>query len=273
MKSPHPGMKVILIAEPGRGKTHAISTLVEAGLHPLCIFTENKFDMLERIPADKLSWVYVNPTRGSLEDVRKQIKQVGTQTLSGLAKYYDPDRFVESPLDRIMEMMMNFKCERSGKEYGNISTWGTNKCFVLDGLSGLAEASWQNVAGGRMALDKPDYQLAQKQIQLLINQLCFTFRCHVVITAHAEMELDPIHGGHRLYPSVPGKALAPTLGKYFTDVVLAKRVGTKFLWDTADPSAALVGRNLPTGADLPPSFAPMVKAWQAKGGIIETETK
>jgi hypothetical protein len=268
-KSPLPGIKTLLIGDSGTGKTYCLRTLIDAGLHPLCIFTENSFDVLGDVPSDKLSWVYIPPTRESLDDLRKQVKSIGTMSFEALTKQYDPSRFTESPLDKILAMMMEYKDERSGNRYGNISSWSTGICFVIDSLSGLSKASWQNVAGTRVALSPADYQLAQRQVENLVNQLTLTFRCHVVVTAHAEKELDPVNGGMKIYPSLPGKALAPVIGRYFTDVILTQRNGRQFTWNTIEPGAALKARNVGYAADLPPSFVPLIEQWKKRGGIIE----
>lgn len=271
-KSPLPGMKVLLIGESGTGKTYCLRTLIEAGLHPLCIFTENSFDVLNDLPKDKMSWVYIPPTRDTLEGLRKQVESIGTMTFQGLCKQYDTERFKHSPFDRVLAMMMGYEDERTGRKFGNISEWGTNICFVIDSLTGLSDASWQNVAGTRVALDKPDYMLAQIQVRNLVNQLCMTFRCHVVITAHAEMEVDPVNGGMKIYPSLPGKALAPIIGRFFTDAILTRRDAKGFRWDTAEPGAALKARNAAFNANLPPSFVPLIQSWKARGGIIEQQS-
>jgi hypothetical protein len=70
--------------------------------------------------------------------------------------------------------------------------------------------------------------------------------------------------------STIGKALAPTLPRYFTDNILTKRTGIKFEWDTADSQAVLKARNVAIGATLQPSFVQLIQAWQKRGGIIET---
>jgi len=269
-KSPLPGTKTLLMGAPGTGKTHVLRTLINAGLHPLCIFTENSFDVLGDVPADKLSWVYIPPTREGLADLRKQVADIGSKTYQALTNVYDADRGKDAPLDKVLQSMMEFKDARMGSNFGNISSWGTGIVFVIDSLSGLSKASWQNVAGTRVALSPADYGLAQKQIENLLTQICTNFRCHVVVTAHAEKEMDPVFGGTKIMPSLPGKALAPVVGRYFTDVILTKWNGKDYVWDTADPAAELKARNLPRKADQPASFVPLIEAWKKRGGIIET---
>jgi hypothetical protein len=190
----------------------------------------------------------------------------------GLTKAVDATRYsAGSPFDEILEGLFNYKCARTGQEFGNIASWGTDKVFVLDSASGLTLASWQNVAGTRMALSPPDYQLAQKQVANLIHQICMSYGCHFVMTAHPARETDPVNGGTRIYPDLPGKALGPNIGRYFTDVIFTDHNGPVFTWSTVSTQAALKTRNLGYKADLPPSFVPLVEAWKKRGGIISPE--
>lgn len=269
-KSALPGVKVMLLGDSGTGKTYSLRTLVDAGLTPLCVFTENGFDVLGDMPEGKIFWQYVPPMTDSLDSLKEMMTRIGTMTYQQLTTANDMKRFNDSPLMKILGAMQDFKDDRTGKSFGNIATWGTDKVFVIDSLSGLTQAARTNVAGNRPALSPPDYGLAQRQLEGLLNQLCVAFRCHFVLIAHAERELDPVMGGQKIMASTMGKALAPVLPRYFTDVILTKRTGPKFEWDTADSQAVLKARNLPISGSLPPSFAPLIEAWKKRGGVIET---
>jgi hypothetical protein len=268
--SPLPGTKVLLLGDSGTGKTYSLRTLVEAGLTPLCLFTENSFDVLGDTDKELLHWCYVPPMTESLDALREMSQRIGTMTYEQITKATDMKRFNDSPWMKMLGALMEFKCERTGKNFGNIASWGTDKVFVIDSLSGLTQASRQNVAGNRPALAPPDYGLAQRQIEGLINQVCTAFRCHFVLIAHAEREIDPVMGGQKIMASTIGKALAPTLPRYFTDSILTKRLGDKFLWDTADGQAVLKARNVPISSTLPPSFVPLIAAWKKRGGVVES---
>jgi hypothetical protein len=197
------------------------------------------------------------------------VTSISGATFAAITKAQDNTRFQGSPWMKMLRALMEFKDERTGKNFGNAGDWGTDKVLVIDSLSGLTQASRQNVAGNRPALSPSDYGLAQRQLEGLINQICTAFRCHFVLTAHAERELDPVLGGQKIMASTIGKALAPTLPRYFTDNVLTKRSGAKFEWDTADTQAVLKARNVPIGSNLPPTFVPLIGEWKKRGGIIE----
>ena len=54
----------------------------------------------------------------------------------------------------------------------------------------------------------------------------------------------------------------------FSDVVMAKRLGREFYWDTIDPLADLKTRNLPLADKISPDFAAIVAKWKSRGGVI-----
>lgn len=269
-KSPIPGVKVMLLGDSGSGKTTAVKTLVDAGLFPICVFTEPGFDVLGDVPADKLAWRYIPPYTDSMDSLIGMSERIGQMTFEAITKAYDNTRFNNSPWMQVLRAMQDYTDDRTGRKFGNIATWGTDKVFVIDSLSGLTAASRQNVAGNRPALAPPDYGLAQAQLERLINQICTAFRCHFVLIAHAERELDPVMGGQKIMASTIGQKLAPNLPRFFSDNILTKRAGTKFVWDTADSQAVLKARNIAIGGDLPPSFVPLIANWQKRGGIIES---
>lgn len=270
-KSPLPGIKVLLIGGSGTGKTYALRTLVEAGITPLCIFTENSFDVLGDVPPDKLHWRFIQPQKGGLATLMESAKRIAIMGPDQLQKASDLTRATNNSFLPILEAMANFKCDRTGKTFGNISTWGTDIAFVTDSLSGVAIAATKLAVGEKYALTQPEYQILMKTIENWVNQVCTGFHCHAVITAHAEREVDEVAGGVKIMASVPGRKLAPVLPRYFTDVILAKRIGTKFIWDTADPQADLKARNAPISPELLPSFKPLIEAWKSRGGIISPE--
>lgn len=266
--SPLPGIKVLLIGGSGSGKTFSLRTLVDAGITPMCVFTENSFDVLGDVPKDKLHWVYIPPSQGTVQTLMDAAKRTMTLTPAQVQATNDISRAQTNQYMPLLEALMNFKCQRTGESFGNVSTWGTDKCLVIDSLSGLTIAATKLAVGEKYAMTQPEYQIAMKTIENLINQICTGFHCHAVVTAHMERELDEVNGGIKIYASTIGRKLAPVLPRNFTDVLLAKRMGTKFLWDSADPQADLKSRNAPISAELPPSFVPLVTKWKSRGGLI-----
>jgi len=270
--SPLPGIKVLLIGGSGSGKTYSIRTLIEAGITPMCIFTENSFDVLGDTPKEKLHWMYVPPSHDNVQSLLDVAGRISMMNADQLQKTHDMTRAQNNQYMPFLRALMQYKCARTGQDFGNVSSWGTDKCLVIDSLSGLTIAATKLAVGEKYAMTQPEFQIAMKTIENLINQICTGFHCHSIVTAHMERELDEVNGGVKIYASTLGRKLAPVLPRYFTDVILAKRVGTKFLWDTADTQADLKARNAPIAAELPPSFSPLVTRWKARGGVISSST-
>jgi len=268
--SPLPGIKVMLIGGSGSGKTYAIRTLIDAGITPMCIFTENSFDVLNDTQPSQLHWMYIPPSHDNVQTLLDVAKRVSMLNADQLQKTHDMSRAQTNQYIPLLDAMMNFKCARTGETFGNVSTWGTDRCLVIDSLSGLTIAATKLAVGEKYAMTQPEFQIAMKVIENLINQICTGFHCHSVVTAHMEREVDEVNGGVKIYASTLGRKLAPLLPRYFTDVILAKRLGTKFIWDSADPQADLKSRNAPIAPELPPSFAPLIAKWKSRGGLISS---
>lgn len=264
-----PGIKALVIGGAGSGKTYSLRTWIEAGITPFCLFTENSFDVLGDIPKEKLHWTYINPTQTGVKALLDAAQKVSTMNADMIQKTHDMSRAAANKFIPMLNAIANFKCDRTGETFGDVTTWGTDRVFVLDSLSGMTLAATKLAVGEKYAMTQPEFQIAMKTIENLIIQICTGFHCHAVVTAHPEREVDEVNGGVRVYPSTLGRKLAPVLNRYFTDVYMAKRTGTKFVWDTADGQADLKARNMPIGSELPPSYFPLVQAWQKRGGIIE----
>lgn len=258
------GIKVLLQGGSGVGKTYSIRTLIDAGVTPFCLFTENSFEVLEDIPPEKLHWAYVPPSQGGLDTLLEAAQRITTMGPDQLQKLNDTRRSTTNTWMRMLLLLQNFECGRTGEKFGNISTWDTSRALVIDSLSGLTIAAVKAAVGEKYAMTQPEYQIAMKTIENLVNFLCTGISCHFVLTAHVERELDEVLGGTRLYPSTLGRKLSPLLPRFFSDVIMAKRQGTKFFWDTADPTADLKARNAGISADLRPSFVPLIQAWRTR---------
>lgn len=270
IQSPLQGVKVMLLGESGVGKTYIQKTWLEVpGTTLFVLATEPGFDVLGDLPSNRVKWSFVKPTYGNLDTLLKGAQDVATLTYEGVTKKQDMDRLNKNAFMPILKRIMNFTDDRTGESFGNVGTWGTDRVLILDSFTGLCEAAVTMVVGTRPALAPPDYQVAQRFVYNLIQQICYDFRCHVVVICHAEREVDEVLGGSKVMAQAIGKKLAPQLPKLFTDVVFAKRQGTKYFWDTADPQAALKTRNLAVSSEIIPGFPQIINSWKKRGGIIE----
>lgn len=267
-KSPLPGPKILLLGPSGTGKTFSLRTLIDTGITPMCIFAEQGFEVLGDIPSDKLHWHYISSVTDSLESLTKKVTDISMLDQSSLAKMRDPNRHKDNKMLEFVKSLNDFSCDRTGDSFGPVAKWGTNRALVMDSLTGLSDMAWHMILGARPLKDKPDYGLVQDLLESQIKWLC-NLRCMFILIAHAERETDEVRGGSKLMSSAPGKKLAPILPRHFSDVILTKRQGAKFLWDTVDPEADLKARNLPLAGDLAPSFSNVIETWKKHGGLIE----
>lgn len=267
--SPLDGLKILLMGDSGTGKTAAIHTLKKAGIFPFICFTEPGVDTLMdwAKPCEDFHWMYVPPSNAPLLVQLARAKQINQLSWGALKKIDDPNKNKYSQFLTLIEAHNNFICRGCGKEFGDVMTWNTDRAIIDDSLSGISTMSMQLTVGGKASPHEGEWGTAMSNIEMYVNSLTNGTHCHYILMAHLAREIDEVVGSN-IYASTLGKKLAPKLPYNFTDVVNAKRVGTTFTWSTTEPDMALKARNLVWGRDIDPSFEPLIKKWQDKGGII-----
>lgn len=269
-KSPVPGVNVLLEGASGTGKTHSIRTLIDAGITPFVLSTEPGIAMtLGDIPADKLHWHYIKPAAPSWEDLLGNAQKINTMSFETLTKLKDIDKQKYGQFLDLVSSCANFVCDRDGKSYGSVDSWGTDRCLVVDSLSGVNIMAMDLVAGAKPVKAPGDWGVAMDNLERLINRWTCGVDCHFVLISHMEREKDEVTGGITLTVSTLGQKLAPKIPRFFDDVIQAKHTSNEgWTWSTISPMTDLKSRNLPLSEKLQPNFVPLIKSWQAKGGII-----
>jgi hypothetical protein len=259
----------MLLGASGSGKTFSLKTLIAKGITPFCIFTEPGFEVLGDIPADKLHWHYVKPASQDWASMIGMAHNVNILSYEALTKVEDSQRRQYNQFEDLLTALNNFRCDRTGESYGDCCTWGTDRAIIVDGLTGVGIMAMALKTGGRVTRSQPDWGVAMQLVENLTSKLCTDTRCHFVLIAHTERETDEVMGGSKIMAATLGKKLAPKLPRFFSDVVLADKAGTKFTWSTAAVGAELKARNLPVAEGLTPDFGPIIENWKKQGGIIE----
>lgn len=277
-----PGAKVMLLGETGAGKTHAIATLVAAGLKPFILFTEPGMATMAKamhdlgLDEDSVHWKYISQASQDWNVMLDMSKKIGTFSYEALAKMTDPNRNKFGQWFNLLSSCANFVCDRTGESFGNVSDWNTDRVLVIDSLSGLNQMSMDLVVGAKPTKAQPDWMVAMDNLERFINKITTDLRCHVVLTGHIEPEKNEVTGGIQLMVSTLGRRLAPKLPRNFDDVIHCVREGTDFHWSTTTHNMALKGRYAPVAAKLPASFVPLIESWKKYGGSIlptQEETK
>lgn len=268
-KSRIPGANVLLMGGAGTGKTHSIRTLIEAGITPFCIFTEPGMETLSDLPGHPYHYHYIPPVASNwsaLSDIAKKVNSLGYDSL---VKMTDTNRGKYNQFIEVIETCNNFVCDECGEAFGDVNTWNTSRALVLDSLTGFNKMAMQLVVGGKVAKTQSDWGIAQDMIRKLLDNWTTASRCWFVLIAHQAKERDEVTGGMKVMINTLGRALAPEVPNFFSDVIEAIRIGEKFTWDTAGANVDTKARNVPISSNLPPSFVPLVARWKEKGGVIE----
>lgn len=274
-----PGVNVMLMGPSGTGKTHAIGTLVDAGLDVFYFAYEAGSETLVGYFTDRglpvppnLHICTVRAPTASFLEMADAVRYVNTLSFEGLIKQVDPSK---SKYNQLEQFLRNFNdvTDDNGKKWGDVQSWDSSRALVIDGLTGLCDSAMKACIGGKFARDQKDWGLAQNIVEGILRKITSESKYHFVLISHVERETDPNGGGLKLMASALGRALAPKLPAMFSDVVLAKRIGRDFWWDTEDPAADLKTRNLPISGKIPPSFTAIIDKWKSRGGAIDSSRK
>lgn len=258
------GVKILLLGDSGTGKTHALRTLVDAGLEVFAIFTEPGMDVVADIPSSRLHWHYVSPSSVSWSEMQDSSKKLNTMAFDALAKMPHINRGSYAEYMRVQGICDNFIDQRTGQKFGSIDNFDTTRVVVFDSFSGLSAMAINLIAGSKPIKSPGDYGTAMDNLERFVVKVTQDLKCHVVLIGHKSRERDEQTGGTSLMLDTLGQKLAPKLTKYFTDIIDAQRSADKFTWSTITPNTVLKARNLPWRDNLPPSFKPIIDVWREK---------
>lgn len=269
------GVNVLVEGATGTGKTYSLGTIADAGVELFLLFTESGLetslgywtDRGLEVPSN-VYWHVLQRPQGSFDILAASAKSINEMPQEALHKMQDPNRSKHNQFISLLRAFSNFTDDRTGKEFGAVDSWGPNRCLAMDSLTGINPIAMSLVVGNKPVKSQPDWGIAQDQIEKLLRQLTDGCRCHFVLTAHVEREVDQVFGGVKITVSTLGRALAPKIPPMFSDVILSYREATKFFWSTANPQADLKARNLPLADGLTPTFKPIFDKWISRGGRL-----
>lgn len=268
-----PGPKVLLLGGGGTGKSHALSTLVEAGLEVACIFTEPSgletlADIQSVNPPGRcvFHWMYIEPAQIDWKAMEDAAKTINSLSFKSLTEMGDIKKNLFPHWMRFVAACGNFKCQKCGKAVGPIDKLGPEWAAALDSLSGMNEMAMNLVVGMKPVKAPGDWGVAMDNLGRFVTTFTTSLKCLGVITAHLERETDPNTGSSTFQASTLGQKLAPKIGRFFSDIILARREGTKFTWSTAAIGVDLKVRNVPIADNLQPSFKQIVEKWHKRIG-------
>lgn len=273
-----PGPKVMLMGPAGTGKTMALGTLVDAGIELFTLFVESGqeslveyFTMRGRPVPPTVHWHKLEQPKLSFKDLAGIAQKVNTFNYESLGKMQDADRWKYDGMIKVNNSLFDFVDDRTGVSYGDVSTWGPDRCLAIDGLTGLSSMAMQLVVGGKPIKNPGDYGIAQGQVLPFLRLICDHCNCWFVLIAHVDREIDQVLGGTKIMPATIGQKLAPLLAPMFSDVVVTEREGKTWYWNTLTANTETKARNIPWADKQKPDFGPLVSNWRAKLKAAQSE--
>lgn len=214
-------IKGLILGESGSGKTGALASLAEAGYSLRILDFDNGLDILYH----------------QLKSSPEALSRVGyftlTDTFSQIGGKPVPKKV--RAFGTAMRKLDKWKEEgEEGPGEGSIESWGSDRILVIDSLSFMARAALRVVLqiNGRLG-EKPwqsDWGDAQAMLEGLLGLLYSDdVGCHVLVLTHIdyrERQTSDEAEAMRGLPMSIGKALGPTIPRYFNLMVQAKTKGT-----------------------------------------------
>lgn len=272
-----PGPKIMLMGGSGTGKTHALGTLVDWAAankkEVFVLFTENGLETLLGFWRDAgkpvpecLHWHVMTTKPLGLKDLMGAADTVGKLSYEAITKMVDPNRSQNNAAFKILGACTDFPDDRTGKKFGAIDSWDTDRIFINDSLTETANAYFKMVIGNKPTASPPDYGVAQNNLMNFIRLLTQALRCTFVMTAHIDRQLDPVSGTTRISVKSIGQAIASDIVPLFSEVIMTVREGDKFYWDTAVFGADTKTRSLGYRSKIEPNFGIVMDTWKKRGG-------
>lgn len=268
----------LLIGPAGSGKTYSIITALRAGLEVFVLVTEpdGVASLLDacrdmKLPMDNLHWATALPTSEGWDDLAKMLESVSASNQKTIADAsgldYGKASFRGSAI-RLVSLMKNFVCDRTGVDYGDVTTWDDTRMFVVDTLTGWNSIAWGVTVGYKPTANPGEWGIAQNVIFNILKKVTNDRHCFFTLTAHVEKEIDEMSGVKKVTVSTLGAKLAPKIPPLFSEVVLVKKTvvgdSAAFTWSTLDAGADTKNRALPLKAVLLPDFKQVVDAYKAR---------
>lgn len=273
------GSSLLLVGPPGTGKTTSLVTAIKAGLEVFVLITdpggeEALLDAVTLLDADinKLHYHYVAAASQSWATFTTMGKLMNTLSYTGLADIKsgvnkaDHQQFLE-----LIDVCADFKCDRTGESYGAVDSWGPDRLFAVDSLSGVNTMVMDLMIGAKPTAHQGEWGAAMNAEERLVKKWCSDLKCFFILTAHITRSMDETIGRPIISVGALGNKLAPKLPKDFSDVVLSVREGTTFTWSTTAANIDLKARTLPLSDKLLPDFGQMVESWRKRNKLAVSQ--
>lgn len=214
--------KMILVGDPGSGKTGSLAALAHAGYELRILDLDNGIDVLKNLLMD--------PKSPYDKDAYKRVKYVTLTEKPGNLTRISTMAVPQSATvwNRMARVLNDWKFP--DEELGSITTWDHNTVLVIDSmtLAGIAAYNFAAVQNSGTKVDpRMVYFHAQNYLEYLVQCLYSEdVKCNVIVTSHISFVggddgAQLLHG----YPTTIGRALSAKIGRYFNSILMIKTEG------------------------------------------------
>lgn len=276
---------VLLVGPAGSGKTSALVTQLLHGLELFVIVTEpggvdSLLDAAERLkaPIDKLHWSYCPPAATGWDGLETMINSISTMSQKQLADQNNMGKEAfRKPALKFLTAFHNFHCDRTGRDFGDISLFPNTTALAIDSLTGWSQIGFGCTVGFKPTANPGEWGIAQNFVLNMLTKINTDRQCFFALTAHVEKEMDELAGIKKLMVSTIGAKLAPKIPPLFSEVVRCKRgIDARnqpdFSWATIADDMDLKNRALPISTYLPADFGPVVAAYRKRLAAATAES-
>ena len=252
-------VKIMMIGENGSGKTGSLASLVCAGYKLRIIDTDKGVKILKSLLLDP-HYPYAKIIKEKNIDLSQAVRYREVDIPMSMRRVIEKDSYGKITRDEMLLAPTNANgwndaCNmlsdwREGEEnFGKAATWGNDTVIVIDSFSTLSMMCYYFIQqlNGRLGAREDGYDFqrdvgaAQGQLRRLLEMLSSSgIKCNVVLISHIT-RVDMQQGFNQSpeqrardnkpvdakgYPAAIGRALSPTMGKFYNDIYQVEQSGS-----------------------------------------------
>lgn len=223
----HSPVKILLLGDPGSGKTGSLASLVKAGYNLRIMDFDNGTEILRNLLTPEQ---YATCSIIPLQDRRlaKKIPVMEGQNIRGYKVSAIPVR--AEAWQRAVDLICT-DWKDGDKSFGNVYSWTSQDILVFDSLTHAWRTALNFILAINNRLGQNPTQPEWGTVQGMILDVLSTFfdasiKCNVIVCAHIAYDTDQNEILHGL-PAGPGRALNREIGTYFNHTIRAATIGSK----------------------------------------------
>jgi AAA domain len=223
-------VKILLLGDPGSGKTGSLASLVKAGYNLRVMDFDNGTEILRNLlTKEEYATISIIPLQDRRKAVKVPVYGEGKNVI-GYKVSAIPVR-TDAWQKAVDLICTDWKDPATQKSFGSVYTWTSQDVLVFDSLT----HAWRTALNFILAINnrlgynptQPEWGTCQGMIlDVLSTFFDASIKCNVVCCAHIAYDTDQNEILHGL-PAGPGRALNREIGTYFNHTIRAATIGNR----------------------------------------------